>query len=123
MPNVTDPRTRRARAPLNAALFVKVTSTAKAVQAGYGLTRDGSPQPVAKLGHALAWNRTNSFPLGVADSYWSRVDLVFSAPAAESATVEQWIEQPPGTVIRQWKEDFKHSSSAYGWMEWRITVA
>ena len=122
MADITDPRSAKTRAPVGSELFVEVQSTALRVQSGYVLTRDGSPQELVKLGHMMLWNRINSFPLAVADGYWSRVDLIFSNPAPETVTVNQWIVNAAGKRIREWTEVYKHSVNSYGWMEWRVAV-
>lgn len=39
------------------------SSSASGVQAAFVLTRDGSPEGMAKLGHSVVWQRENLFPL------------------------------------------------------------
>jgi hypothetical protein len=121
MADTTDPRSARTKVPSGCELFLDVQSTATKVQAAYSLTRDGSPQDLVKLGHAMVWNRVNSFPIAIADGYWSRVDLIFSGPA-ETVVVNQWIVSAAGKKIREWSETFKHSANSYGWMEWRVVA-
>ena len=122
MADTVDPRSAKTKVPTGCELFVEIQSVATRVLAGYGLVRNGSPQELAKLGHAMVWNRINSLPLIVPDTYWSRMDLIFSGPASETVVVNQWIVNAAGNKIREWSETFKHPANSYGWMEWRIVA-
>lgn len=118
-----DPRPQtRASVNKESLHFTKVTSAASAVFATWTVKRDGVQQEVAKFGHDMIHSRQQSVELIVKDLYWSLLELVFSGPASQTVTVEQWIQNPAGKITRKRQETFTHTGNWYCYMEWPIST-
>lgn len=122
LPQVDPSPQTRASVNQGSVLFAKVTSNAGAVFATWTIKRDGLQQEVAKFGHDLIYNRQQSVELVAQDLYWSLVELVFSGPASQTVTVDQWIQNAAGKIIRKRQKVFTHSGNWYCYMEWPIST-